>query len=397
MKPDDAEASTSQQTVTDQPEATSQARLDSVLDTAVDGIIVIDEKARILSYNRACETLFGYSARDVLGENVKIIMPQNYACEHDQYVSNYVRGGPPKIIGIGREVRGRAKDGTEFPVELSVGVAETSEGRQFIGIMRDLRPRKAAEERVQQLQTQLVHMARVSAIDEMGAALAHELNQPLTAVLLYLQAIRRKSADDDALDSATSDILAKAVREAERAGQIIQRMRQFVEKQAPNRKPVDVSPLIEEAMELVLLGRVARSIEVERCVPDPVPMVEADPVQIQQIFVNLLRNAVEAIAKVDKKRLRIELRRADNVLHIDISDSGPGIAEDIAADLFNAFSSSKTGGLGLGLAISKSIAQSHGGDLTVEPGGNGTGAVFTVSLPILQRDGDAGLKDGSAG
>lgn len=384
----------SQKTQTDRPEANSQARLDSVLETAVDGIIVIDEKARILAYNRACETLFGYRARDVLGENVKIIMPESYAREHDQYVSNYVQGGAPKIIGIGREVRGRAKDGTEFPIELSVGVAETSEGRQFIGIMRDLRSRKAAEERVQQLQTQLVHMARVSAIDEMGAALAHELNQPLTAVLLYLQAIRRKFAEDEALDTASRDILDKAVREAERAGQIIQRMRQFVEKQAPERKSVDVSLLIEEAIELVLLGRVARSIEVERCIPEPVPMVEVDPVQIQQIFVNLLRNAVEAIAQTDKKRLRIEMRRTENVLHTDICDSGPGIAPHIAAELFNAFSSSKTGGLGLGLAISKSIAQSHGGDLTVEPGGNGSGAVFTVSLPIVRQDDDAGVNNG---
>lgn len=169
----------------------SEARLMSVLNTAVDGIIVIDEHAHILVYNNACEKLFGYTAAEVLGQNVKVIMPRDYSDAHDRYMDNYKRTGHRKIIGIGREVRGRHKDGTEFPVELSVGEASTPDGRQFIGILRDLRSRKEAEQRVNELQADLVHLARVSAMDEMGAALAHELNQPLTAIMLYMQGIAR--------------------------------------------------------------------------------------------------------------------------------------------------------------------------------------------------------------
>ena len=141
----------------------SKARLHSVLDTAVDGIVVMDDRARIILYNKACETLFGYSAEDVRGKNVKILMPADYAAAHDGYVKHYLDTGERRIIGIGREVRARHRDGTEFPIELSVGEAATPEGRQFIGIMRDLRGRKAVEQRLANAQAQLVSMARVNA------------------------------------------------------------------------------------------------------------------------------------------------------------------------------------------------------------------------------------------
>src|SRR4051794_17677001 len=197
----------------------SEARLSSVLDTAVDGILVINDRAEILVYNKACESLFGYAPEEAIGQNVQLIMPADYADAHDSYVGNYMRTGRRKIIGIGREVRARHKDGTEFPVELSVGDAPTPDGRQFIGIIRDLRLRKEQERRVNELQADLVHIARVSAMDEMGAALAHELNQPLTAIMLYLQAATRtlaRTGGSAAFNAAAfSQVLDKAVHEAE--------------------------------------------------------------------------------------------------------------------------------------------------------------------------------------
>src|SRR5690606_39254667 len=185
---------------------------------------------------------------------VKMLMPEEYARAHDGYLRHYLETGERRIIGIGREVRGRHRDGTEFPIELSVGEAHTAEGRQFIGIIRDLRPRKAVEKRLAQAQNQLISMTRISALDEMGAAISHELNQPLTAIMLYLQAIRRKAQAVPELDASLAAVIDKALNESERASQIIQRMRHFVEKKEPERRPVDVAELIDECMELVTLG-----------------------------------------------------------------------------------------------------------------------------------------------
>jgi two-component system sensor kinase FixL len=315
-----------------------------------------------------------------------MIMPADYARAHDRYMSNYMETGVRKIIGIGREVRARHRDGTEFPVELSVGEAKTPVGRQFIGIIRDLRSRKEAERRVNELQADLVHIARVSAMDEMGAALAHELNQPLTAIMLYLQAATRtlaraEQAGEPPSIKAFKPVLEKAVHEAERAGNIISRMRHFVEKREPQRRECDVNGLIAEACELILLGqrnppRIRRQFDAD--LPHPI----VDPVQIQQILVNLLRNAIEVLRDRPDPTITITTDRANDVLRITIADNGPGLPPEMLPTLFKAFSSSKRTGMGLGLSISRTIAQNHSGDLTVDPGGSGMGATFVLHLPI---------------
>lgn len=363
------------------PNTVSQARLLSVLDTAADGIIVIDDAGLILVFNKACEAMFGFPAAEVAGRNVKMIMPTEYAAEHDAYLGNYIRTGEKKIIGIGREVRGRHSDGTVFPLELSVGEAKTPMGRQFIGILRDLRPRKESEARLAELQSELVHLARVSAIDEMGAAIAHELNQPLTALMLYLQAIRRAHAKGVDLNDMMGTILDKAANEAERAGHIIQRMRQFVEKREPERHIRQIDPLIDDAVDLTLLGQHHR-IRIDREIEPDLPPVSVDPVQIQQIVVNLVRNAIEAATVAGEPAIRVVTRRKGDTVVLDVHDNGPGIAPEAMAKLFQAFASSKRRGMGLGLAISRTIAQNHGGDLTADAGGNGNGACFSLVLPM---------------
>jgi two-component system sensor kinase FixL len=367
------------------PKTVSEARLASVLDTAVFGIIVSDQSGRILVFNKACETLFGWAAEEVYGQNLSVLMAPRDGNHHDRYMSNYIRTGEAKIIGIGREVEGRHKDGTLFPLELAVGEAPTPEGRQFIGILRDIRPEIDAAERLAALQAQLVRMARINAVDEMGAALAHELNQPLTAVMLYLQAVSRavtKRTGEDTLPQEISDILAKALAEADRAGKIIHRMRRFVEKRESVRQPVDLARLVEEAIEFTVIGIKAREVEIQRKVAKNLPAVEADPVQIQQIVVNLLRNAIDAVGNAPKKFVLVEIDRGDDTVRLSVTDSGPGVAPEIVPELFRAFATGAKGGVGLGLAISKSIAQSHGGDLAVDPGGGGRGACFTLELPV---------------
>jgi two-component system sensor kinase FixL len=370
--------------VTTSSPTVSEARLLSVLDTAVDGIIVIDERGRILVFNKACEALFGWPAAEMIGRSVSELMPPEFAADHDAHLGRYLATGEARIIGIGREVRGRHRDGSSFPIELSVGEARTPEGRQFIGVVRDLRQRKAVEQRLNQLQAQLVQMARVNAMDEMGAAVAHELNQPLTAVMLYLQALRRKLGQSAAIgpESAVLEILGKATREAERAGSIIQRMRHFVEKREPDRQTIDLGRLIDEALELTLLGNDGAGIEVIREETGTLPPIDVDPVQIQQILINLIRNAIEAVRNRPERWIRIGVGSGEGRLTVEVEDSGPGIPRETVRSLFKAFATSKKTGLGLGLAISRSIAQNHGGDLLVEPGGEGRGATFVLSLPL---------------
>ncbi|MBO6758336.1 MAG: PAS domain S-box protein [Roseibium sp.] len=366
----------------------SDARFASVLDTAADGIVVINERAQVLAFNKACEKLFGYSASELLGGNVHKIMPADYAAEHDAYVKHYLDTGEKRIIGIGREVRGRHKDGTEFPIELSVGEASTPEGRQFIGILRDLRPRRSVETKLAEAQAQLVHMTRISAMDEMGAAIAHELNQPLTALLLYLQTVARKVAAID-IDPAIENVISKAASEAERAGEIIQRMRQLVEKKDPEREEFDAGEFAADCIKLVQLGAGHDEALFELVVQPDLHKLSADPVQIRQVLVNLLRNAREAVSNAEQKRITLEVSDAGEFLEFRICDTGPGVPPALRPELFRAFSGQKRKGLGLGLAISRSIAQNHGGDLQLEQGPADMGAVFVLRLPVEARSAPA--------
>jgi two-component system sensor kinase FixL len=359
------------------PDATvSEARLSTVLDTAVDGIIVIDDQARILVFNKACERLFGYAAGDVIGRGMGLLLP------------DVARADDGQLAGSAREAQACHRDGSVFPVEISVGEAVTSEGHQFIGILRDLRPRREMEQRLAQLQSELVQLARVSAMDEMGAAVAHELNQPLTALMLYLQAVMRTSeklAGPGAVQPQLLSILDKAVHEAERAGNIVQRMRQFVERHEPQRRLVDLRPLLDDAIELTQVGTWPRPHIAREFAPD-LPPVLVDPVQIQQILVNLLRNALDAVRDHAAPEVRVSARIGAGDVEVSVTDNGAGIPPDRLPTLFKAFASTKGSGLGLGLAISRTIAQTHGGNLTVDPGGDGRGACLTLHLPLPTPD-----------
>jgi two-component system, LuxR family, sensor kinase FixL len=367
----------------------SEARLESVLETAPDGIIVMDEGSRLLIFNKACEQLFGYEAGEVLGENVAMLMPQEHHDSHDLYVQRYRATGERKIIGIGREVEGRRKDGSIFPLDLSVGEALTPNGRQFIGVIRDLSARRETERRLADVQADLIRMTRVSALDEMGSALAHELNQPLTAIMLYLQALEREvqrlQSAETKLEPRAVELLGKATREAQRAGSIISRVRQLVEKRAPERKRSDLNTVVDEALELAMLGR-RRSIILERYGPEVLPVVFVDPVQVQQVVLNLARNAVEACQDADRPTLTIKTWFESDSVCFSVGDNGPGIAPEQMRTLFSAFRSENGTGMGIGLTISRAIVQNHKGELLVDPGGKGHGARFTVRLPIAAEE-----------
>lgn len=354
----------------------------TVIATAVDGIVVIDAKERALLFNGAAERLFGYPAEEVLGHNISMLMPEPWAAQHDRYLANYLETGEARIIGIGREVQGRRKDGTTFPMYLSVGEGRLGDARIFLGIVHDLTRHKGQEEKVRELQNELLHALRLTAMGQLTSALAHELNQPLTAVMNYMNAARRSlGAAEDPAAVRVRELLEKAVDQTARAGQIIRRLRGFIEKKEPNRSLEDLNASVNEAVALGLVGAADRNVKVTVRLDPSLPMLLFDRIQIQQVMVNLLQNAVEAMEEMDRREITIATAlSAPDVVEVTVADTGPGVDAKMMPRLFEPFATTKSSGLGMGLTICRSIVEAHGGRLWAVPNPGG-GAQFRFRLP----------------
>lgn len=360
--------------------ADADALFHALTRTAIDGIMVIDEKARVQVYNPACERLFGYAPNEVLGRNVDMLMPEPYHSEHDGYIERYLKTAIPHIIGIGREVVGRRKDGSTFPMYLSVGEGEVNGQRIFVGIVSDISQQRARDKRIQELQGELLHVTRMTAMGEMASALAHEINQPLTALLNYTSAARRMAKNFGEDGAKLADILDRAIAQTERAGLIIRRLRNFIEKREPLRSPENINKVLEDAIALGLAGFRDTGTKWTLELQPNIPQVLIDKVQIQQIMVNLIRNAIEAMSGRGKRQLTISTRLAGSDVEIAVSDTGSGLPEDVVSRLFHPFVTTKERGMGMGLSICRTIAEAHGGRLWL--GANTPeGATFKLSLP----------------
>jgi two-component system, LuxR family, sensor kinase FixL len=366
----------------------AEAHLRSILEAVPDGMVVIDQRGTVRSFSPTAERIFGYTAAEVVGENVKVLMPQPDRDGHDGYLARYLATGDRRIIGIGRTVVGRRKDGSTFPMDLAVGEVNRDGHRLFTGFIRDLTDRFRTEARLHELQSELLHVSRLSAMGQMAAMLAHELNQPLTAVMNYAEAARQMLATSAVPAAAkVTEFLQKAAGQAERAGQIIRRLRGFVEKRAVERSPAQLSEVVEEASALATVGITGENIRVTFDLAADLPPVNIDRIQIQQVVVNLVRNAVEVLRQGDRRAVTIRTTSgADGVQEVVVSDTGPGISPDVAGDLFKPFVTSKKGGMGVGLSISRSIVENHGGRLWAEPNPEG-GTVFRFVLPPVAEDG----------
>jgi two-component system, LuxR family, sensor kinase FixL len=363
------------------------AHLKSILDSIPDAMIVIDDHGLMRSFSAAAERLFGYGATEILGKNVKILMPQPYRDEHNGYLNRYLRTGERRIIGIGRVVVGQRRDGSTFPMELAVGEMNVHNQRFFTGFIRDLTERQQTEARLQELQSELVHISRLTAMGEMASALAHELNQPLSAIANYVKGSRRMldARDDDSL-TPLRDAMDKAGEQALRAGQIIRRLRDFVARGESERRVENVRKLIEEASALALVGAKDTGVRVRFDFAPGADLVLADKVQIQQVLLNLMRNAIEAMETSPTRDLLIATAPADDsMIEIRVADTGSGIAPEIAGQLFQPFVTTKRQGMGVGLSISRTIIEAHGGAMTVgaNPGG---GTIFTLTLPAVAQE-----------
>ncbi len=363
------------------------AHLQSVLDTIPDAMIIIDSAGIMQSFSATAERLFGFTAAEAIGQNVSQLMPSPYREQHDMYLARYFATGERRVIGRGRIVTGIRKDGSTFPMELAVGEMISGGTRSFTGFVRDLTERQATQQRLQELQAELIHMSRFSAMGEMASTLAHELNQPLTAVASYLNGCKRLldgAADQHAL--VLRDAIDRAADQAMRAGQIIRRLRQFVARGESERQAEDLRKLIEEASALALVGVKETGVRVAFACDPAIEFVLADKIQVQQIILNLMRNAIEAMQETTRRDLTISTRaQPDRMVEIAVADTGPGIAPEVAGQLFQPFVTSKPHGMGVGLSISRTIAESHGGRLTAEPNAGG-GTIFRLTLKALSKD-----------
>jgi two-component system sensor kinase FixL len=367
--------------------AASEAHLQSILATVPDAMIVIDEHGIMQSFSAAAERQFGWSAAEALGRNVSMLMPNPYRDAHDGYLQRYLATGERRIIGIGRVVVGERKDGSTFPMELSVGEMTSGERRYFTGFVRDLTERQAAERRLQDVQGELVHVGRLTALGEMASALAHELNQPLTAAANFMKGCLML-ADREPIDrSRLKEMIGQASDQALRAGQIIRRLREFVAKGEAERAIESLPTLLEEAGALAMLGAKDRGVRLRFQMDPRVNMVLADKVQIQQVVLNLIRNAIEAMEETPRRELVVGARPAeDEMVEVFVSDTGHGIPAEVAAQLFQPFMTTKAQGMGVGLSISRTIIESHGGRIWVEPNPAG-GTIFHFTLPaVLERE-----------
>ena len=490
--------------------ADGQVLFDTLLATAVDGIMVIDDAGRVEVYSDACEKMFGYTRSEVIGNNVKMLMPSPYHAEHDEYLAHYRKTGERRIIGIGREVVGRRRNGTTFPMYLSVGEGDLEGRRIFIGIVhdiserkrnmddarrlaaivessddaivskdlndiitswnsgaerlfgysadeivgmpittiippdrhdeepgiverirrgehidhyetvrqhkdgslidisltvspmrnaegeiigaskigRDITEQKIAERRHNDLQKELLHATRMATTGQLGAALAHELNQPLTAILNYtgiLQELGEHAAGSEGV--MLRDVVKRIGEQTERAGEIIKRLRGFVAKREPERHIQNLNDTIGESIALSLVGTVHDNVRLRSDFATDLPAIPIDKVQIQQVMINLLRNAVEAMQSTARHELKIStVRDGEDFVRVSVADTGTGMPPEVAAVLFQPFVTTKGNGLGIGLSICRTIVESHGGRLWMDAK-EGGGTVFHFRLPVARDDG----------
>ena len=358
-----------------------EAHLHSILETVPDAMIVINERGLILSFSSAAERMFGYNEAELLGENISTLMPSPDRERHDQYLENYLTTGQRKIIGIGRITTARRRSGAAFPIDLHIGEARAGAEKVYTGFIRDLTERQATQRRLHDLQAELAHVGRVTAMGTLATALAHELNQPLTAIANYVETAR------DLLHEPSKEVL-HAVREAldecatqsVRAGQIVRRLRDYISRGDVDRKPESLRQLVSEASVLAMIGAGERGVQIEVKLDPECDTVLVDRIQIQQVILNLVRNAFEATEELSHRRVQISsLREESGRIRVTVADNGPGLDPELAERVFQPFNSTKSEGMGLGLSICHTIIRGHGGRIWADPSELG-GTAFHFTL-----------------
>ena len=363
-----------------------EAHLRSILDTVPDAMIVIDREGRMRSFSAAAERQFGWTAAETMGQNVSMLMPEPYRSAHDGYLARYLKTGERRVIGVGRVVVGERKDGSTFPMELSVGEMKDVAHTYFIGFVRDLTDRENTERRLQDLQSELVHTSRLTAMGEMASALAHELNQPLSAIANYMKGAEHLLNATPQDREKIKRGLRSGAEQAIRAGDIIRKLRDFVAKREVERRVENLPQLLEEACALAMIGARERGVHLRFKIAKGADLVLADKTQVQQVVLNLVRNAIEAMEDMPRRDLLVSATVApDNMRQVSVADTGSGVAPEQVEQLFKPFHTTKIQGMGVGLSISRTIIEAHGGRIWAEPNPGG-GTIFHFTMHGVLAD-----------
>jgi len=364
----------------------------ALLNTAVDGIIIIDDRGLIEVFNPAASRLFGVSEAEIIGQPLTSLMPEPYRSRHDDFVDRYLATGERHIIGIGRELTALHRDGREFPIYLAVSEIP-GERRRFTGIVRDLSEQVANRRVLEEQRERLAHVGRLSTMGEMTASIAHEINQPLTAITMYAQAgvklldrLHHGAAPDTEVIDKLAGALDKLANQSLRAGAIIERIQRFARPQSTTHQTVQVNALIRDLLQLAGSDGRLHNIELDLDLDETLPPVDADAIQLQQVLLNLIRNAIDAMSEIhcqQGNRIRIRsARTAPGWLRVSVSDCGPGVTARDRERLFTPFHTTKSEGMGMGLSICRSIVSAHDGELSFANNTPDPGATFYFNLPI---------------
>ena len=347
----------------------SQERYRSIVESAVDGIIVIDKHGRIEAFNKAAERLFGYTEQEVLGRNVNILMPSPYHEEHDGYIARYLATHEQHIIGIGREVTGLKKDGGTFPVHLSVGEMLADGEPKFTGIVHDLTERLRLEARLRE-------QSALTRLGEMAAVVAHEVKNPLTGIRGAIQVIGGRLPPG----SRDAEVVKEIISRIDALNDLMKDLLLFARPPQPRLALVDPLSLLKTVSDLVRQDPAAQGVVID--VSGASPEVMADAELLKLVVQNVVLNAVHAMQ--GRGRIQVTVTTVDARCRIDIADSGPGISPTVREKLFTPFFTTKARGTGLGLSTAKRFMETHGGSIAIDcPAGGGT--TVTLELPCPDR------------
>jgi two-component system sensor kinase FixL len=358
--------------------------LDALLAAAVDAIVISDGNGTVLRFNSAAQQMFGHTEDAMLGRNVRYLMPEPFRSQHDGYLRRYRETGRASIIGRGREITGLRANGNVFPLHLSVGEINSQGRARYVAIIRDLSQEKATEDKVRELTAHLAHADRLVMLGELTAGIAHEINQPLTAIAAYADAGGRMlTCATPEMESNLGEICQRVAEQARRAGDVVTRLRKLSYKGELTRGSHDLPTLLANVLLLFEHELKQSNVELETVCEPGLPALSLDEIQVQQVLVNLIKNSLDALrsAQTESPRILVKVGRSDEHVDIRVTDNGPGVPEAMEKRLFEPFFTTKQSGVGLGLSICRNIAIAHGGNLAYRRREQG-GAEFRLSLPL---------------
>lgn len=356
-----------------------EEKINSIFNAAVEGIITMDMSGNIVSVNKSVEKIFDYSEGELIGSNVTIIIP---LC---QYISIASELPLSNLAGNIREFTGVRKNGTTLPLDISIAQFSISGINYFTSIVRDITARKTQEQRDQEHLDELAHVTRISLMGEMASGIAHEINQPLSAITSYSQACINLIQHENYDKTLLHEILLKSNGQALKAGKIIHRMRDFITLKKVHRSSVDINNLIKDSSGLCESYLKQNEILLQFQLEHKLPTIHIDSIQVEQVILNLIRNSIDALTNISRLTPRIISIQSSiidgNDIEVRIKDNGPGIVKNDQDKILTPFFSTKSNGMGMGLSICRSIIEAHGGVLRFNSELN-KGTTFYFTLPV---------------